>query len=335
MTIKKIGYNVGTLLSQKQVLDFSQLAEKYANTHSLWVPESWGREVFSTLGALSMVTKNVQLGSSIASIFSRTPATMTMGSITIDHLSNNRFILGLGVSTPAIVENWHGNNFDRPLERIKEYITCVRMIMSGNKVTYNGNYYKINNFKIGVTPPRNKIPIYVAAINRKMLQLSSLIADGIILYMKPISILEETTKTIKNYLSQSAIDEDRNFEICSVFITSVSDANPSTARVRVAKTLAFYIAVGKFYSKYLSENGFKNEVENILDDYKKNGLLGLEQHISDKMVDELTVSGTREEAREKIYKIIQTGITLPIIQINPLDKTEASIKEILLTFSEV
>lgn len=334
MKIEKIGYNVGTLLTFPQVISFSQLADKYNNTHSLWVPESWGREVFSTLGALSQVTKKTYLGSSIASIFSRTPATMAMGSVTVDYLSNKRFILGLGVSTPQIVENWHGKNYDQPLKRITEYIECIKEIMSGRKVTYTGNYYKVNNFKIGIPPPENKIPIYMAAINRKMLSLSSLISDGVILYMKPVSILKETVSIINNDLLQSKVDKSHNFEICCAFITSVSDIDPHATRIRVAKTLAFYIAVGKFYSQFLSTNGFKKEVDAILEHYNKNGLPGLEQHISEKMLDELTISGTRKEAREKVCNIIDTGITLPIIQINPLDRSETSIKEILLSFSE-
>lgn len=324
---------MGTLLTHQQVLSFSELSENNSNTHSLWVPESWGREVFSTLGALSQVTKKVKLGTSIASIFSRTPATMAMGSLTMDYLSNNRFILGLGVSTPAIVENLHGLNYENPLEKISEYVECIRRLISGNKVTYNGRHYKIDNFKMGLTPNRFETPIYLAAINKKMMELSSAIADGIILYLKPISILEKTVSLIKNNIEQSTRNKNRNFEICSVFITSISNQDPHSARLRAAKTLAFYTAVGKFYNKFLSKNGFKNEVDNILNHYTNNGLEGLEQHISEKMLEELTVCGTGEEARKKLSKIIDSGITLPIIQLNPLDKTENSIKEILSSFS--
>ncbi len=78
------------------------------NVDSLWVPESWGRESFGTLGALSQITNKVRLGTSIVSIYARTPATVAMAATTLDMLSNDRTIIGLGASTAAIVENWHG-----------------------------------------------------------------------------------------------------------------------------------------------------------------------------------------------------------------------------------
>ena len=101
--IDKIGYNIGTLLSIDSILKFAKQIEEKENTDSLWVPESWGREAFVSLGALSQVTKRVRLGTAIISIHSRTPATVAMGVSTLDVLSNQRTVLGLGVSTPALL----------------------------------------------------------------------------------------------------------------------------------------------------------------------------------------------------------------------------------------
>src|SRR5919202_4643687 len=106
MTVKRVGISLGPLLSIHDMLLCAKLADQEANVDSLWFPESWGRESFSTLGAVSQITKKIRLGTSIVNIYSRTPATVAMAATTLDMLSANRFIIGLGVSTPAIIENW-------------------------------------------------------------------------------------------------------------------------------------------------------------------------------------------------------------------------------------
>jgi 5,10-methylenetetrahydromethanopterin reductase len=331
--IDKIGYNTGTLLSIDHILKFAKKIEEKENTDSLWVPESWGREAFVSLGALSQVTKRVRLGTAIISIHSRTPATVAMGVSTLDILSNQRTVLGLGVSTPALVENWHGGKFDNPIEKLREYIQCIRLIMKGSKVNFEGKYYKIHDFKILFKPPRENLPIYTAAIHKKMIDLSCECANGILLYLRPKYELPKTVKYIKNKLSITNSEGKKKFEICCAFITAISDNEPDQARVRAAKTLAFYIAVGKYYSKFLRQNGFPTEVDNIIEEYQKKGSTNIHSFVSDKMLSALTISGTREECIESLREFIESGISLPIIQINPVGiNPENSIKELISTF---
>lgn len=328
--ISRIGYNIGTLLSVEAILKFAKKIEQKENTDSLWVPESWGREAFVSLGALSQVTKRVRLGTAIISIHSRTPATVAMGISTLDILSNNRSVLGLGVSTPALVENWHGLKFNYPIEKLREYLQCVKLVMKGTKVFFVGKYYRINNFKILFKPPRENPPIYIAAINDKMIDLSCQLANGVLLYLRPKNELPKAVKNIKKKLKFSG---NKNFEICCAFITAVSDKYPDYARLRAAKTLAFYVAIGKYYNKFLRENGFKIEVENITEEYIKNGLVNVHKYVSDKMLNSLTISGTRDECKKSLREFNQSGISLPIIQINPVgNNTENSIRELISTF---
>ncbi len=327
--ISRIGYNIGTLLSVDAILKFAKKIEQKENTDSLWVPESWGREAFVSLGALSQVTKRVRIGTAIISIHSRTPATVAMGISTLDILSNNRSVLGLGVSTPALVENWHGIKFNYPIEKLREYLQCVKLVMKGTKVFFVGKYYKINNFKILFKPPRENPPIYIAAINDKMIDLSCQLANGVLLYLRPKNELPKAVKNIKKKLKLSGT---KNFEICCAFITAVSDKYPDQARLRAAKTLAFYVAIGKYYNKFLRENGFEIEVENITEEYIKNGLVNIHNFVSDKMLTSLTISGTRDECIKSLREFNQSGISLPIIQINPVGNTENSIRELISTF---
>jgi 5,10-methylenetetrahydromethanopterin reductase len=322
----KIGYNLGTLISGKDLLLFSKLADGMKNVDSIWIPESWGREAFSSLGAMSQVTKNVKLGTSIISIYARTPATAAMAATTLDILSCNRTILGLGVSSEAIVLGWHGVKFIDPLERMREYIDCIKLIVKGEKVRYDGRFFEIKNFKLVYDPQRTKIPIYIAAINKKMILLSCTQAEGVLLYLRPIEELRETISFIKSH----AIDKE--FQIGLVLIGALSNKEPEKAKERAAKTLAFYIAVGKYYNRFLAKNGFKIEVEQITAEYHLRGLDVASKYVSEKMLNSLTVCGNSEECIKSLRAFVSKGVSLPIIQVNPVGDSESSFKEMLSTF---
>jgi alkanesulfonate monooxygenase SsuD/methylene tetrahydromethanopterin reductase-like flavin-dependent oxidoreductase (luciferase family) len=326
MTIENIGYSLGPLLTMHEVLACAKMADSQGNVDSLWVPESWGRESFATLGAMSQVTKKVRLGTSIINIYSRTPATVAMAATTLDMLSGNRAIIGLGTSTAAIVENWHGLKFERPASRMKEFIECVKLLTSGEKVNYSGKFFKVNNFKILHQPQRKQIPVFMAAVNKTMVLLASELADGILLYLRPIEELGKTTSRLKENT------KGRNFAIACSFICAISNKEPEKARERAAKTLAFYVSVGKYYGKFLSENGFRSEIEQITSEYAKAGADAAAKFVSDKMLDSLAICGSGEECRKSLARFVSTGITLPIIQMNPVGDSESSFREMLSTF---
>ncbi len=326
MTAEKLGYSLGPLLSMHEILLCAKIADQQENVDSLWVPESWGRESFSTLGAMSQITKKVRLGTSIVNIYSRTPATVAMAATTLDMLSNKRTIIGLGASTAAIVENWHGVQFNKPASRMKEYIDCLRLINRGEKVKYNGEFFKINNFKILHRPQRTHIPIFMAAVNKKMVSIASELADGTLLYLRPFEELKRITSELKQ------ATKGKGFEIACSFICAISNKDPEKARDRAATTLAFYVAVGKYYSKFLAENGFKTEVEEINAEYRKAGANSAAKFVSDRMLSSLVICGSSEDCRESLSKFLSTGITLPILQFNPVGDSESSFKEMLSTF---
>jgi alkanesulfonate monooxygenase SsuD/methylene tetrahydromethanopterin reductase-like flavin-dependent oxidoreductase (luciferase family) len=312
----------------KEVLLFSKLADRTMDVDSLWVPESWGREAFSTLGAISQITNRVRIGTSVVSAFARTPATVAMAATTLDLLSDNRTVIGLGVSTEAIVEKWHGVKFSKPLQRMQEYVDCLRQMITGENVDYSGTFFNVQNFKLLYKPPRRFIPILMAALNKKMIALSCAIADGVLLYLRPLEELRRTVAHIKS----ATKNLDRQFEIACVFIGAVSNKEPEKARQRAAKTLAFYIAVGKYYNEFLSTNGFAPEVHRITEEYRFNGLDAATKYVSEEMLDSLTISGNSEQCIHSIRRFYSCGISLPIIQVNPVGDAETSFKEMLSTF---
>lgn len=329
--IGQIGINPSSLFNTQDILEFAKLLDNRPQVHSIWVPESWGREAFVMLGAIASLTSKIKLGTSIVSMFSRSPATTAMAASTLDNISKNRTIIGIGASTPILAENWHGTKFEYPLKRMKEYVTCFKIISSGETINFDGNFFKLKNMKIMHPSTRKKIPVFLGAVNSGMIKLATDIADGTILYLRPFDELKETVQHVRSVTSKKS----KNFEISSVFIAAISNRYPELARRRAAKTLAFYVAVGKYYNEFLSSHGFKNEVEQISNDYLINGIENISKFVTDHMLDSLTICGTVEDCIRSLKRFVSCGISLPILQINPVKDNSESINDSLLLVENV
>ena len=317
----RIACSLGSLLSIDEVLQCSEIISK-TNTDTIWVPETWGMENFSMLGAVSTKTTNQKIGSSIINIFSRSPSTIAMGAITVDSLSNGRLVLGLGTSSLPIVESFHGSSFEKPLQRMKEYVEIIRLVTSGKKVNYDGDIFKLNNFTLLIKPLRNEIPIYLAAINQKMVDLAWNIGNGVIFYLRP---LNEMKQTISKMQSKKKID------VTCQLITCVSE-NSEEAIERAKKTVAFYISVGDIYRKFLAKNGFEHETSNIFEEFKRSGFKSSQELVSDSMLNSLAISGTPDECKRQLTSFVDAGINQPILQFNPIGDTMDSFRLFEKTF---
>ena len=320
--MRRLSYSLGSLLSIEEVLDCSRKLNKI-KPEVMWIPETWGMENFSMLGLVSRENSFSQIGSSIINIYSRSPSLIAMGAITIDTISNGRLILGLGTSSVPIIEDFHGQPFVSPIQRMKEYVEIIRLIVSGEKINYSGEIFSLKDFSILSKPLRGKIPIYLAAINQKMVELTWDIADGVIFYLRP---KEEMKKTI------SIMQKLRKIDTSLQIITCV-DHDSEKAINRAKKTLSFYIAVGDIYRKFLYSNGYSEEIEIIYNEYKKEGLKNLEKLVPDEMLDDLCIAGTPEIAIKKLNTFRDAGIELPIIQFNPIGNVKESFQLLTDTFS--
>ena len=317
----RIACSLGSLLSVNQVLECSKIISS-TNIDSIWIPETWGMENFSMLSAVSEKTTTQKIGSSIINIYSRSPSTIAMGAMTVDSISKGRLILGLGTSSIPIIEDYHGAIFEKPVQRMKEYVEIIRLILSGKPINYSGQIFNLKNFTSLIKPPRNTIPIYLAAINQKMVDLTWSIADGVIFYLRP---LDEMKQTI------SKMQAKKNIDVACQIITCISE-DSDDAILRAKKTLAFYISVGKIYREFLENNGFKNEIINIFNEFKKSGFKSNHELVPDSMLDSLCISGTPEESKNKLQNFIDAGINLPIIQFNPVGDTLESFMLLKKTF---
>lgn len=319
----RIGCSLGSLLSVNQVLECSEILSK-TNVDTIWIPETWGMENFSMLSAVSNKTITKKIGSSIINIYSRSPSVIAMGASTVDTLSDGRLILGLGTSSLPIVETFHGYKFEKPVQRMKEYVKIIKLVLSGKKVNYSGEIFNLKNFTLLTKPKRESIPIYLAAVNKKMVDLAWDIGDGVIFYLRPINEMKET---ITKMQSKKKID------VTCQIITCVGE-DSDVAIKRAKKTLAFYVSIGKVYREFLEKNGFKNETSNIFDEFKKSGLESNHEFVTDSMLQSLCISGTPEECKKQLQKFHETGINSPIIQFNPVGDVSESFELLKKTFLE-
>ena len=318
----RIGYSLGSALSVDQVLSCANTLSNY-NPDTVWIPETWGMENFSMLSAIGQKLEKPKIGSSIINIYSRSPALIAMGAATIDTISNGRLVLGLGTSSLPIVQEFHGYNFEKPLQRMTEYVEIIREILSGGKIDYNGKIFSLKNFSLLIKPPRKNIPIYLAAVNQKMVELCWKIADGVIFYLRPINELNNTIKKMQ---------AKREIDVSCQLITCVSN-DEEKAIERAKKTLAFYVSVGAVYREFLAKNGFQKETEAIFEEYQKSGLKSNYELVPESMLEQLCVYGTPEQSLKKLNQFHNAGVNLPIIQFNPIGDVDESFNLLISTFS--
>lgn len=319
----RLAYSLGSLLTINQVLECSEILSR-TNVDAIWIPETWGMENFAMLGMISQKASKPKIGSSIINIYSRSPSAIAMGAATVDTISNGRLILGLGTSSPSIVEDFHGYKFENPVLRMKEYVEIINLVLSEKQVNYSGKIFNLKNFTLLIKPHRKKIPIYLAAVNQKMVDLTWEVADGVIFYLRP---LNEMKKTIEKMQSKRKIDVT-----CQIISCVSNDAEMAITRAK--QTLAFYISVGKIYREFLAKNGFETETKNIFEEFKVSGFKSNHELISDNMLKSLTIAGTPDQCIKQLQKFHETGINLPTIQFNPVGDVINSFRLFIDTFSE-
>ncbi|MFQ5978356.1 MAG: LLM class flavin-dependent oxidoreductase [Candidatus Heimdallarchaeota archaeon] len=189
---------------------------------SIWVPEVWGRDAFTFLTQLSMATQRIRIGTAIVNMFSRSPATLATTAASLNEISNGRFVLGLGLSGPIVIQDWHGQRWQKPLQRTIEYFEIIRLILSGERVNYNGQIFNLKGFQLPrhFTPPRADLPLFLAALGSKNMELAGQIADGWFPIWAPASKSEEMIARVQ----QAAESAGRpKVEVAQFILTAVSE----------------------------------------------------------------------------------------------------------------
>ena len=263
---------------------------------SVWTAEAYGSDAISPLCWLGARTKRITLATGLCQLSGRTPANMAMTAATIDHLSGGRFLLGLGVSGPQVVEGWYGQPFPKPLARTREYVEILRSIWAREApVTSDGNHYPLpypggtrlgKPLKITTHPLRPRIPIYLGAEGPKNVALAAEIGDGWL----PIFYSPEHSPAI---YAEALADAPPGFDIACPVTVVVHDS-VEEARSIVKWSLAFYI--GGMGAKDM--NFHLNVV----------GRMGFGEQAA--VVQELFLDGRREDAMRAVPDELADGIAL-------------------------
>ncbi len=284
-----------------------------------WAAEAYGSDAATVLTWIAAQTSSIDVGSAVFQIPGRTPANTAMTAATLDTLSGGRFRLGLGVSGPQVSEGWHGVRFDRPLVRTREYVDIVRMALSRQRVQYQGEFFTLplpdgpgKALTLTVHPVRESIPIYLAAIGPKNLELTGQIADGwLAIFFSPeaageimapmVSAREATGRTMDG------------FDVVPT-VPVVLGADPVAAADAVRFYSALYIGgMGSrernFYHQLACRMGYEEAAGRIQDHYLAREYDAAMAAVPFEFMDRTSLLGPPDRIRERLQAYADAGVT--------------------------
>lgn len=296
---------------------------------AIFVAESWGREAFTRLGLFAERTASIQLGTGIVPVHSRSPTLLAQAAATLDEITDGRAFLGLGLSSPAVIESWHGIEFEPGLRRQRETIEIIKLALSGDTVDYSGSVFDLEHFHMRFDPVSSDLPIYVAAQGPTNGQLVGEFADGWLPNRIPVSRLSKVRET----LDAGAANQNRDpSDIATIpYVTACVLDDGEHARNRCREAIAFYVgAMGSYHYEAVARNGYRKEAKTIHDYWQAGNHDKAREAVTDTLLDEITLSGTPETIAPVLDQY--DGIADMLVTLPP---STATLSEITETMSHV
>lgn len=275
-----------------------------------WIPEIAGPDAVTMMTLLAARSERLRVAPGVVPIQTRTPVLLGVTAATLGHLAPGRIALGLGVSSKIIVGQWHGLPFERPLAQLREAVAVIRMVLSGERVNFEGEFYRVKNFRLGIAPPPRPIPIYLAALGPRMLQLAGEIADGALLNWIPPEAIPESVRQIETG-ARRAGRSLAEFEVAS-FVRVCVTGDPGPARQWLAREVTGYAIVDS-YGRFLASSGFGAEVEAVNRAWRSGDRAGAVRQISPRMLDALGVVGPADFCAQRLQEFAKAGLTQPVV----------------------
>jgi F420-dependent oxidoreductase-like protein len=303
----------------QQTCEFVVEAEKLG-LDICWVAEAWGSDAPSVLGYLAARTDRLLLGSGIFQVGIRTPVAIAMTALTLARISDGRFLLGLGSSGPQVIEGLHGQPFAAPLTRMRETIDVIRQAFAGEKISYSGSQVNIprpggHGRPMRLSLPANPdIPIYIASMSPKMLELTGREADGWL----GTSFVPEGSDAYFKHLddglaacgrTRTDIDVCQGAEVAILPDQDAVAAHVETRREELAFSLGGMGSAGvNFYNNAYSRQGWDNVAAEIRYRWQAGDRDGASALVTDEMVLGTTLIGTEEMVRERLRVWRDAGV---------------------------
>ena len=260
----------------------SAVAAEQRGFGAVWKGESNSRDPMVLLTAMAMRTSSLRLGTAIHHLYARSPVAMAIQAATFNEVSGGRLILGLGVGNP-IIAAWHGQEFSRPLARLREYIEIMRAAYSGERVPDRaGDFYGAGRgFKLTFTPP-HPLEVWIAGLGPQMSRLAGRLGDGIVINIANPPIIKEIVDRAKAGAREAGRDPEALQAVSKMRVSLHEDV--TVARSALKKVLTFY-SLQDGYGEVLTQMGFGDVVTTVREKHRAEGFSAARAQIPDEMLD--------------------------------------------------
>lgn len=307
-------------LGMDDLIRYAQEAEALGYD-GFWVTEESGKEAFSVLALLAGATRRIRLGTGIVSFYSRTPTLLAMAASTIHRLSGGRLALGMGTGGIGFVERGHGIAMERPLARARETVAIVRGLLTSKKFSHQGSWFRVRDFHLREGPIQGTLPIYLSALNPKMMSVAAQVADGFIANWPSDEAIAEWQAIVKR--EAAAVGRDpKSVKIMTLLMTCV-DPKDDGAVNAMRKACAFYCA-SPHYHHVADISGFGPRAREVKAVWDRGNFNGAARMVTDAMVEKVTLTGTPEACRKQLRSMLDQGV-YPIIY--PVPRHERMVED--------
>ncbi|GAB7011209.1 TIGR04024 family LLM class F420-dependent oxidoreductase [Halorubrum trueperi] len=289
--------SVGVILPETTAAgpaEFAARAEELGY-ESAWEGELWGESAFVQLAAAAERTEEIDLGTAIVNVFSRTPGVLAMNANALQRVSNGRFRLGIGVSTPKAIEDLHGMAFERSVRRTHETVELVKQFTSDvDAVQYDGELFSVADFP-GLDVD---VPVYNAALGPANRRATGRLCDGWLPNNIPFDCLGEAFEVV----ADAARGQGRNpeaIEVAPWAHVAANDEDPAAARDAVRGAVAYYVGSGDGYKNAVAM-GYPERAESIADAWRSGDREAARGAVTDEMLGQLGCCGTTEDVRQQL-----------------------------------
>jgi F420-dependent oxidoreductase-like protein len=316
----KLGLNLGYWGAGNDAENLEMAREADRLGYSVvWAAEAYGSDAPTVLAWIAAQTQQIDIGSAIFQIPARTPAMAAMTAATLDTLSGGRFRMGLGVSGPQVSEGWHGVRFDKPLARTREYVDIVRLALSRQRVKYEGEHYTLplpdgpgKALTLTVHPVREQIPIYLAAVGPKNLELCGEIAEGWLAIFYSPEDSGESFEAVKAGRAKAGKTMD-GFDVVPTVPVVIGDDIDACADA-VRPYCALYVGgMGSreknFYNALATRMGYGEQAKEIQDKYLSKDYAGAAAAVPREFIERTSLVGPMSAVTDRLQAYAESGVT--------------------------
>jgi alkanesulfonate monooxygenase SsuD/methylene tetrahydromethanopterin reductase-like flavin-dependent oxidoreductase (luciferase family) len=312
VTPRGVGVSIMPLDNRRETLVATAVEADRLGYDAFFLPETWALDVTVVLAEAAVKTQRITLGTGIVSVWGRSAGTLAMSAATLASLSGGRFVLGLGASTAQLAEGLHDVPYQSPTVRLRRTLTQVRALLRGERIPLAGGGARALKLNL---PPTPDVPIYLAALADESIRLAGELADGWMPFLYPRSQLAPARALLAEGRARRG-DGSEPPPIYPAVPTAVAE-DAERARAGAAWFVSFYLTtMGPLYRRSLARQGFGKEVDEVLAANTPRHQ-GLVPPAAERLLEELTVFGTPEQARARLARWHDAGARLPTLLFPP------------------